>query len=401
MTHPTTFLPVCRHRQTDVQFTVFKEYKSLSVEQKFFLESKGGIFGSAGYFNRLGALPKEVLRSLFVSVMKGKKELGILYFQLVPFEGKQLENFIPSAMGPHLQRPVKRILSGFKTNLLVAGNIFMTGDTGIYFRSGIDLRKQAEAYVEAVKFLLNHEEKPGAFLISDLYGPETEFDHVLKAAGFRKTRSEPDMEMSVPAEWKNFDDYLAALSTKYRTRVKRTMAKTTDYIQNRLDAAQIAACETKIHSLYRQVTDQVKLKLATLETGYFSAQKAIEPDKYHVFCYSKDEEIQGLMTYFINDSRLEVHHTGRDKQTTTDVMLYERMLLDAVAFGLECGVKSIHFGRTATEVKSTIGATPKEMHGYVFHTKTIRNQLFAFMARTLKPQPFTLRNPFKNKNTEK
>jgi hypothetical protein len=72
------------------------------------------------------------------------------------------------------------------------------------------------------------------------------------------------------------------------------------------------------------------------------------------------------------------------------------MLYDMIAFGIEQKVEKLHFGRTAPEIKSTVGAAPSPMYGYVKHFNPLFNY---FMVRTftarLKPKQYIIREPFK------
>ena len=93
---------------------------------------------------------------------------------------------------------------------------------------------------------------------------------------------------------------------------------------------------------------------------------------------------------------MEVHYTGMDAEICKPLHLYQHMLYDMVNLGIGSKVGRMHFGRTAPEIKSTIGAAPSAMYGYVKHF----NPLFNFaLVRTfttrLKPQDYTIRNPFK------
>ena len=85
-----------------------------------------------------------------------------------------------------------------------------------------------------------------------------------------------------------------------------------------------------------------------------------------------------------------------EKETAKQIGLYQHMLYDMVAFGILAKAERLHFGRTAPEIKSTIGATPSPMYGYVKHFNPVFNLL---MVRTftanLKPKKYIIRDPFK------
>ena len=72
------------------------------------------------------------------------------------------------------------------------------------------------------------------------------------------------------------------------------------------------------------------------------------------------------------------------------------MLYNMIAHGIENGAGRLHFGRTAPEIKSTVGAAPSPMYGYVKHFNPLFN---FFMVRTfttrLKPKQYIIRDPFK------
>jgi hypothetical protein len=58
-------------------------------------------------------------------------------------------------------------------------------------------------------------------------------------------------------------------------------------------------------------------------------------------------------------------------------------------------VKMIHFGRTAPEVKSTIGARQFPMFGFLKHRNSFINGIMQLFTANLKPREYVLRSPFK------
>jgi len=71
------------------------------------------------------------------------------------------------------------------------------------------------------------------------------------------------------------------------------------------------------------------------------------------------------------------------------------MLYDYVKIGIERKLGFINFGRTAGEIKSTLGAVPEELTCYVRHKKSVANFLFKPFIRKIKPSVFEQRFPFK------
>jgi hypothetical protein len=71
------------------------------------------------------------------------------------------------------------------------------------------------------------------------------------------------------------------------------------------------------------------------------------------------------------------------------------MLLDFVKFAIEKEKYSIHFGRTATEIKTTIGAEPIPLHAYLKMSNRLMNASLPYFLKRIKPAEYVARNPFK------
>jgi hypothetical protein len=54
-------------------------------------------------------------------------------------------------------------------------------------------------------------------------------------------------------------------------------------------------------------------------------------------------------------------------------------------YGIENGFERIIFGRTALEIKSSVGATPVHMSGFIFHTNKLINRFIGTIFTKLEP----------------
>lgn len=73
------------------------------------------------------------------------------------------------------------------------------------------------------------------------------------------------------------------------------------------------------------------------------------------------------------------------------------MLYDIVQAGIDKACTKIGFARTATEIKSSIGATASQYWCYLKHTKPIINKCIPALLQYLTPvEDWEKRNPFKN-----
>jgi hypothetical protein len=93
---------------------------------------------------------------------------------------------------------------------------------------------------------------------------------------------------------------------------------------------------------------------------------------------------------------LETYFLGYDEHVQKEKMLYLNMLYNMTKFGIENQFKKIIFGRTALEIKSSIGAKPVVMSGFIYHTNTWINKMLPKIFPNLEPTlVWQQRHPFK------
>ncbi len=345
----------------------------------------------------------------YVFVKKQDITVGVIYFQIVRFTGNDLVNYFPDEPAGTFNKYAYKIARGLsepliKTvdlKLLVSGNIFMTGENGFYFNHDITLAQRAVLLRKAVKETAKTDGLIRAVLVGDLYEPKSEFDRSFKKCGYSEITVESDMGLKLNPEWVTFADYIAAMSSKYRVRAKKVFALCKENGVRRidLDAEGIAQYQDRIYELYNMVISRADFKLAVLTKEFFSLQKKLLGNSYRLFVYFKGDEMVGFISLFSLGKKIEVHYTGMDKDVTRQINLYQHMLYDMIEFGIEHKVEKLHFGRTAPEIKSTVGAAPSPMYGYVKHFNPAFNYLMVrnFTAN-LKPKQYIIRDPFKSES---
>ncbi len=339
----------------------------------------------------------------YVLVTKNDVTVGVLYFQVVMFHANQLINYFPEVRKGNVvmkaaKTVTKNLLDLINVKLLVSGNVFMTGENGFYFSSEVDKATRAKIIRKIVREVVKSDGSIKAVLISDLYEPKTEFDTDFEKRGYHEITVESDMSIKLMLEWKSFDDYMNSLSSKYRVRAKKVLSLCNEagVTMKNLSADEVALHENKLYELYEQVMGNADFKLAELSKDFFRTQKQQQPDNYRIHAYFRNEELIGFISSFCFGKRMEVHYTGMNHDICKPIHLYQHMMYDMLKTGIENKVEQLHFGRTAPEIKSTIGAVPSPMYGYVKHFNPIFNFLFVRnYTANLKPKEYTFRHPFK------
>ena len=93
---------------------------------------------------------------------------------------------------------------------------------------------------------------------------------------------------------------------------------------------------------------------------------------------------------------MDTYFLGYDDSIQREKMLYLNMLYDMVAYSINNGFKEIVFARTALEIKSSVGAKPQEMYGFMKHSNHAINLVVDKIFCYLEPEVvWQERNPFK------
>ena len=75
--------------------------------------------------------------------------------------------------------------------------------------------------------------------------------------------------------------------------------------------------------------------------------------------------------------------------------MYQRILYDCVDLAIKQGKTEVNFGKTATTIKTTIGAQPSKIYALLKHNSKVSNLSIKPFFHFLKPEEEETRNPFK------
>lgn len=330
--------------------------------------------------------------------------VGFYFFQENTFHGKNLIDYFPStSSGTFIKRLGAKMLGLFKPivnsihlPMLNAGNVFMTGEAGCYCNLSITPITRCKLQLKCIEEILQQYPHIKAVLNADFYENQAAIGAYYLAKNYNYLDIEADNIMQLQSSWNTFEDYVSALSSKYRVRAKKIL-KLSDEVKRRvLSLEDVKSQQADINFLYHQVADKVSFKLATLHPDFFYEQKKVMPENYLIEGYYLDGKMIGFISIYLLDTSAEVHYFGINYSMLKDYHLYQRMLYDVVDISILAKKEKIHFGRTAPEVKTTIGATVHPMFGYLKHRNPFINYIMGFFTKRLKPRQYVLRNPFKS-----
>jgi len=205
------------------------------------------------------------------------------------------------------------------------------------------------------------------------------------------------MVLHLDSDWDSFQDYLNAMKTKFRVKAKRAIKLSSDIITKETSTENIQELLPKITELYKKVSDKADFNLGDFNLETYVSLKERLGDNYILQTYWHNNKVIGFMSGLVNDDSLDAHFVGIDYELNRELAIYQRMLYDYVEIAIDKNLKTINFGRTASEIKSSIGAIPQDLTCYIRHKKSITNKFLKPFLSYIEPKPFKQKIPFKTK----
>lgn len=211
---------------------------------------------------------------------------------------------------------------------------------------------------------------------------------------FHTFHVEDRMELSL-AGMNSFDDYLNKMHSKYRLRVRKVIESNKETSVIEIDKNNFSQYRTQIESLFLSVLNNSKFKLTTISVDYFY-EFLKNVNRFKMKGILMNNKLVGFVTYFQLDTIIEVHYAGLDYFYNQTYKTYNFILILMIQQAFQSNLNKVCFGRTAQELKSTLGAEP-----YSTLSSLRINHLFLnlftpiFLSRMI-PDKWTPRSPFKS-----
>ena len=332
----------------------------------------------------------------YIGLFKDTELIGIVLTQFV--DSNKLESF--GERDKCVKTTVRNFaFKKFASHVLFVGNNMLTGQNAFSFSEKISLPKGIKLLHKAINALKKDFKSKGKKIhittIKDFSAKEID----LLADEFKKGYTfsiQPNMVFKINENWKTETDYIDALSKKYRDQYKRTRKKALGIEKRKMDLNDIIAFEDIIYDLYYHVAKNAPFNTFFLAKNHFSVFKETLQDKFLFYGYFIDGKLIGFNTLIMNGSAMDTYFLGYDESIQREKMLYLNMLYDMIAYSINKDFKEIIFSRTALEIKSSVGAKPMEMFGFMEHSNSKINKHVPKIFPKLEPEiVWQERNPFK------
>lgn len=332
----------------------------------------------------------------FIGIFEEKKLIGIALTQFLFAE--KLDSF--GDRDQCFKTSVRNFaFKNFASHVLFVGNNMLTGQNAFAFDKNAKQSKAIKTLHKAINQLKKDLKAKGKkvhitsikdFTATDIEPFQAEFKNNYTFS------TQPNMIFEINENWKTEQDYIDALSKKYRDQYKRARKKSDGIVKQKMTLSDIKKYEDIIYDLYFHVAKNAPFNTFFLARNHFSFFKEIMKDDFLLYGYFLDEKLVGFNTLIKNGDTMDTYFLGYDETVQREKMLYLNMLYDMIGYSVKKGFKKIIFARTALEIKSSVGAKPVKMYGLITHSNALINHNIGRFFNYLEPKTnWQERNPFK------
>ncbi len=363
------------------------------------------LFLQPDYLRALEHGGPEGLTFRYVAVIEKGRFVAFYNYHLVSLSNRSIHRIfyrqqyskLLSRFSAMMTRYIFGVKEGHPHYLLINGSVMISGAYYGWARKG----NQDTLLMHingALNYLTEHIEKECKIIATVI----KDFDLSVKfkpLTGFSKVMMDPVMELLIRPEWKSLDNYIADLSAKYRLRFNNARKKFLGFESRYLSIAEIHKQKTIINELYQNVQQRSPIRLISPDAGYLEAVHSMQhPDAFLRAFYLNNKMVL-FMCGVCNDGHMEAHHIGMDYGLNRSYQLYLNMLYSFIEEGINRKADYISFGRTALEIKSTVGAEPVFFNAWIKMGNPVLNKLMKPFMPDKPADDWVQRNPFRENDS--
>ncbi|MDG1451903.1 MAG: peptidogalycan biosysnthesis protein [Polaribacter sp.] len=348
----------------------------------------------------------EIQFSYIILVDENKNPIAFASIQVINFQIDDIKNDLELLIKKlkNLGRKLRVIPNKKPLKLLISGSTFISGEHGIFIKNENNKKIIIKQLAKAILHFANANEKLkiDAFLLKDFKNKSLSIADELKNYNYHPFSVEQNMTFKLDKHWIVFDDYLAAMKTKFRVKAKKAFERSKEIRIEEVTLENIDYQLPQMTTLYQGVVSNANFNLGTFNLSAFKDLKELLGENYIIRSYWLDHKMIGFISGVMNQKSLDAHFVGIDYLLNREHAIYQRMLYNYIEIGINKKLNTINFGRTASEIKSSVGAVPEDLTIYLRHKKGVKNKILKLFLQRIQPNSFQQKFPFKTKkNNEK
>ena len=189
--------------------------------------------------------------------------------------------------------------------------------------------------------------------------------------------------------------YLDSMRTKARTKVKRVLSLSEGIELQALTADEIEENLDELYPLYMKVYGRAAFRLGCLQAEDLVLLKRDMGEDFQVWSSRWEGRLIGFHCGMCNGEEVEAYFVGFQPEYNKSHALYQRMLLEFIRWGIDRGCHSVNLGRTALDIKASLGAEPQRLVLHQRSTSPVMHLLARWAARASAPKQHMLKRAWK------
>lgn len=391
--------------EKDFTFSIFDSADAVNEKEWTEVVNGYNFFLELNYLKILEQIG-DTFEARYVVVYKNKLPHGVIYFQIINFEAKNFGDLLDTQL-KNLQSSRSKLFEKYidenekevLMRLLTCGNNIVTGEHAFLFKKELPKNKNFDLVDKVIDQVGANEKlrgKVSIVLVKDFYTPINNPTCLLGSEKYMEFNVEPNMVVDIPAEAKTLEQYIALFSKKYRNRAKGILKLGAGMVTKELSLEEVKKENDVLFDLYEQVYNKAKFKLIKLPPNYFYECKKQFGDKFFVTGFYLNDKLMAFCTGFeISAECIEAHYIGFDYELNKEMELYQNILYKLIDITIARGRTKLNLGRTASEIKSTVGAKEHPLTCYIRPQNTLSKVVLKPFVQFLQPSEWVPRNPFK------
>ncbi|MDC1465057.1 GNAT family N-acetyltransferase [Polaribacter sp.] len=384
----------CKNTNTALFYTSVAAIPSQTWEA---LDCGSNIYFNPKFLTSLEKNHSEITFSYIVLIDNYKQPIAFASIKIIDFYIKGIKNDLEFLK--NIGRKLHIIPNKKPLKLLICGNTFVSGEHGVFIKENQDKKAIVKELAKSINYFVNSNKKLGkqidAFLLKDFAKESLFIADELKDFKYHAFSVAPNMKLQLEENWHNFDNYLAAMKTKFRVKARKALQQSAGISVRDVTLKNMEEQLPEMTTLYEKVAANAGFNLGSFNLETYRDLKEKLGDDYLLKTYWLEDKIVGFVSGVVNNNSLDAHFVGIDYQRNRTHAIYQRMLYEYIEIAISKKLKTINFGRTASEIKSSIGAIPQDLTMYLRHKKTIKNKILKLFLQRVQPTPFQQKFPFK------
>jgi predicted N-acyltransferase len=376
-----------RHTALGYKYVISDSIDFINADDWDCIAKTNTIFLSRNYLTAIEKnSPQNTSQRYAIAYCNGKPSV-IVSCQIAEISGESL-----------LQQPTEKSLKNklaknYHERVLVCGNLVSSGLHGFAYTQDMDPQTAWRTVAEILYKIRQAEKLTGKIdfvMVKDIKQPKLEDSTVLERFSYRRIQTDPDMVLELNESVKSFDDYLAMLTSKYRSRIKKIIKtlESSNFITEKLTLDE--QLDKEVQALYLQVENKSATRLATLPEGYFLALQENLGENFSCYGLKYQQKLVGFITTIKDQNDAVAYYVGLDYAYNAKHPIYFRLLQLVIQSAIDMKCQRILFGRTALEPKASLGAKPVDTYVWARHRVPVVNfivrKLFRNMPYDMAPE---------------